>query len=51
MAGLYCYRIGDIMKVAGFHNSTPELQFVCRKNLLLSIDIDKNTEKDTAACS
>lgn len=34
------------MQVAGFHNSTPELQFVCRKNNLLSINIDKNTEKD-----
>ena len=34
------------MKVTGFHNSTPELQFVCRRNNLLSINIDKNTEKD-----
>lgn len=34
------------MKVVGFHNSTPELKFVCRRNLLLSINIDKNTEKD-----
>lgn len=34
------------MKVKGFHNSTPELQFICRRNLLLSINIDKNTEKD-----
>lgn len=30
----------------GFHNSTPELKFVCRQNLMLSINIDKNTEKD-----
>lgn len=30
----------------GFHNSTPELKFVCRRNLLLTINIDKNTEKD-----
>lgn len=34
------------MKVKGFHNSTPELQFICRRNLLLTINIDKNTEKD-----
>lgn len=46
MAGLCRYRIGDIVRVAGFHNSTPELQFICRKNLLLSINIDKNTDKD-----
>ncbi|KAI8027839.1 Jasmonoyl--L-amino acid synthetase JAR6 [Camellia lanceoleosa] len=45
-AGLYRYRLGDVVKVVGFHNSTPELQFVCRSNLLLNINIDKNTEKD-----
>ncbi|KAF5464437.1 hypothetical protein F2P56_014513 [Juglans regia] len=45
-AGLYRYRLGDAVKVVGFHNSTPELKFVCRRNLLLTINIDKNTEKD-----
>lgn len=35
-----------MVKIKGFHNGTPELQFVCRSNLLLSINIDKNTEKD-----
>ncbi|KAL0428768.1 UNVERIFIED_CONTAM: Jasmonoyl--L-amino acid synthetase JAR4 [Sesamum radiatum] len=45
-AGLYRYRLGDVVKVKGFHNSTPELQFVCRRNLLLTVNIDKNTEKD-----
>lgn len=45
-AGLYRYRLGDVVKVVGFHNSTPELKFVCRRNLLLTINIDKNTEKD-----
>ena len=30
----------------GFYNSSPELKFVCRSNLLLNINIDKNTEKD-----
>ncbi|KAK1324799.1 putative indole-3-acetic acid-amido synthetase GH3.5 [Acorus calamus] len=45
-AGLYRYRLGDVVKVKGFHNLTPELQFVCRRNLLLTINIDKNTEKD-----
>ncbi|KAF2291220.1 hypothetical protein GH714_020719 [Hevea brasiliensis] len=45
-AGLYRYRLGDVVKVMGFHNSTPELKFVCRRSLLLTINIDKNTEKD-----
>ncbi|KAK9074285.1 hypothetical protein SSX86_006882 [Deinandra increscens subsp. villosa] len=46
VAGLYRYRLGDVVKVVGFHNSTPKLQFVCRRNLMLTINIDKNTEKD-----
>ncbi|KAG5021762.1 hypothetical protein AAZX31_07G056200 [Glycine max] len=45
-AGLYRYRLGDVVKVMGFHNSAPEIKFVRRSNLLLSINIDKNTEKD-----
>lgn len=46
LAGLYRYRLGDTVKVMGFHNATPELKFVCRQNLLLTVNIDKNTEKD-----
>ncbi|XP_038897040.1 jasmonoyl--L-amino acid synthetase JAR6 [Benincasa hispida] len=46
VAGLYRYRLGDVVKVIGFHNSTPKLKFICRRNLLLTINIDKNTEKD-----
>ncbi|KAI9109963.1 hypothetical protein K1719_019004 [Acacia pycnantha] len=45
-AGLYRYRLGDVVKVMGFHKSTPELKFVRRRNVLLTINIDKNTEKD-----
>ncbi|XP_054785030.1 jasmonoyl--L-amino acid synthetase JAR4-like [Prosopis cineraria] len=45
-AGLYRYRLGDVFKVMGFHNSTPELKFVRRSSLLLTINIDKNTEND-----
>ena len=43
---MYRYRLGDVVKVMGFHNSAPEIKFVRRSNLLLSINIDKNTEKD-----
>ncbi|KAG6488078.1 jasmonoyl--L-amino acid synthetase GH3.5-like [Zingiber officinale] len=45
-AGLYRYRLGDVVKVTGFHNCAPELRFICRRSLMLSINIDKNTEKD-----
>lgn len=34
------------MRVMGFYNSTPQFAYVCRKNVVLSINIDKNTEKD-----
>ncbi|MCO5554274.1 hypothetical protein L7F22_007802 [Adiantum nelumboides] len=45
-AGLYRYRVGDILRVTGFHNKAPQFQFVCRKNVALSIDADK-TDEDT----
>ncbi|XP_044465608.1 indole-3-acetic acid-amido synthetase GH3.10-like isoform X2 [Mangifera indica] len=44
--GLYRYRLGDVVEVAGFHKRTPKLNFICRRKLILSINIDKNTEKD-----
>jgi jasmonic acid-amino synthetase len=34
------------VRIAGFHNSTPKLRFICRRSLVLSIHVDKNTEKD-----
>jgi auxin responsive GH3 family protein/jasmonic acid-amino synthetase len=46
LAGLYRYRLGDVVQVAGFHNATPKLKFICRRNLALSINIDKNSEQD-----
>ncbi|KZV20618.1 hypothetical protein F511_31069 [Dorcoceras hygrometricum] len=45
-AGLYRYRVGDILRVTGFHNSAPQFQFVRRKNALLSIDSDKTDEAE-----
>ncbi|TVU46187.1 hypothetical protein EJB05_05706, partial [Eragrostis curvula] len=44
--GLYRYRLGDMVKVTGFYNSTPKLKFVCRRGLMLSINIDKNSEQE-----
>ncbi|CAN1232151.1 Indole-3-acetic acid-amido synthetase GH3.6 [Linum perenne] len=43
-AGLYRYRVGDILRVAGFKNKSPQFTFVCRKNVVLSIDSDKTDE-------
>ncbi|OMO92469.1 GH3 auxin-responsive promoter [Corchorus olitorius] len=42
--GLYRYRVGDILKVTGFHNNAPQFRFVERKGVLLSIDIEKTSE-------
>ncbi|MED6225117.1 hypothetical protein PIB30_090631 [Stylosanthes scabra] len=44
--GLYRCRLGDVVEVVGFYNGTPKLSFVCRKKLILTVNIDKNTEKD-----
>ncbi|XP_054811242.1 indole-3-acetic acid-amido synthetase GH3.6-like [Prosopis cineraria] len=43
-AGLYRYRVGDILRVSGFKNKAPQFNFVCRKNVVLSIDSDKTDE-------
>ncbi|XP_031105652.1 indole-3-acetic acid-amido synthetase GH3.6 [Ipomoea triloba] len=42
--GLYRYRVGDVLRVAGFKNKSPQFNFVCRKNVVLSIDSDKTDE-------
>ncbi|XVE80120.1 hypothetical protein DITRI_Ditri14bG0113700 [Diplodiscus trichospermus] len=44
--GLYRYRVGDILRIIGFHNNTPQFQFVERQNVILSIDMDKTSEAD-----
>ncbi|KAG8479456.1 hypothetical protein CXB51_029773 [Gossypium anomalum] len=46
LTGLYRYRIGDVLKVTGFFNKSPQFQFVERQNVVLSIDLDKTTEED-----
>ncbi|CAA7049177.1 unnamed protein product [Microthlaspi erraticum] len=43
-AGLYRYRVGDVLRVAGFKNKAPQFSFICRKNVVLSIDSDKTDE-------
>ncbi|XP_073158579.1 indole-3-acetic acid-amido synthetase GH3.6-like [Henckelia pumila] len=44
--GLYRYQIGDVLRVAGFKNNAPQFNFVCRKNVILSIDSDKTDETE-----
>ncbi|KAJ9549196.1 hypothetical protein OSB04_021739 [Centaurea solstitialis] len=46
ISGLYRYRLGDVVEVAGFYEGTPKLNFLCRRKLVLTVNIDKNTEQD-----
>ncbi|RVW94801.1 Indole-3-acetic acid-amido synthetase GH3.6 [Vitis vinifera] len=46
---LYRYRVGDVLRVAGFKNKAPQFNFVCRKNVVLSIDSDKTDEVELQA--
>ncbi|KAL0803768.1 hypothetical protein Bca101_096258 [Brassica carinata] len=43
--GLYRMRIGDIVKVTGFHNKAPTFRVIGRENTLLSIDTDRTNEE------
>lgn len=44
ISGLYRYRVGDVLRVSGFKNKAPQFNFICRKNVVLSIDSDKTDE-------
>lgn len=44
-AGLYRYRIGDVIKVVDFYNNAPEVEFLYRKNQLLNMVSEKTNEE------
>ncbi|KAI3873797.1 hypothetical protein MKW92_024484 [Papaver armeniacum] len=43
-AGLYRYKVGDVLRVSGFKNNAPQFNFIRRRNVVLSIDMDKTDE-------
>ncbi|KAH0751439.1 hypothetical protein KY285_004587 [Solanum tuberosum] len=43
-SGLYRYRVGDVLRVAGYKNNAPQFNFIRRENVILSIDLDKTNE-------
>ncbi|KAG0478221.1 hypothetical protein HPP92_012940 [Vanilla planifolia] len=45
-AGLCRYRVGDVLRMAGFRNAAPQFEFVRRKNVVLSIESDKTDEAE-----
>ncbi|GMJ03336.1 Gretchen Hagen 3.17 [Hibiscus trionum] len=44
--GLYRCKMGDILKATDYHNNTPQFQFVRRKGVFLSVDMEKTTEDE-----
>lgn len=44
-SGLYRYRIRDVIKVTGFYNQIPTIQFMYRRNQMLNICSEKTTQK------
>ena len=45
LSGFYRYRIKDVIRVTGFYNEAPMIQFVYRKSQLLSIAGEKTNEE------
>jgi len=45
-SGLYRFRVGDVLQVTGFYNRAPQFKFICRRNMILSVDSDKTNEED-----
>ncbi|WMV48836.1 hypothetical protein MTR67_042221 [Solanum verrucosum] len=43
-SGLYRYRVGHVLRVAGYKNNAPQFNFIRRENVILSIDLDKTNE-------
>ncbi|TVT97965.1 hypothetical protein EJB05_56765, partial [Eragrostis curvula] len=44
--GMCRYRVGDVLRVTGFHNAAPQFQYVRRRNVVLSIGSDKTEEAE-----
>nr|POE95883.1 putative indole-3-acetic acid-amido synthetase gh3.9 [Quercus suber] len=45
-AGLSRHRVGDVLQVIGFHNRAPQFRYICRRDVILSVDDDKTNEGD-----
>ena len=43
LSGFYRYRLGDVIRVTGFHNECPMVVFSYRKNQLISMYGEKVT--------
>lgn len=43
-SGLYRYRLGDVVKVVGYYNNSPKIEFLYRRNQILNMVSEKTTE-------
>lgn len=48
-AGLYRYHLGDILRVKSFRKGFPIFEYVRRKGVLLSVNLDKTDEAELQA--
>ncbi|MCO5604007.1 hypothetical protein L7F22_058164 [Adiantum nelumboides] len=46
VAGLYRYRLGDVITVTGYYHALPQFRFARRSNVMLSINTDKTDERE-----
>jgi len=44
-SGLYRYRMGDVVKIARFHNTCPVVEFQYRQGQILNVRAEKTSEK------
>lgn len=44
-SGLYRYRLGDVIKVLGYVNESPEIEFLYRRKQVLNMVSEKTTEE------
>ncbi len=45
LSGLYRYRMYDVVRVTGFYQKTPKVEFLYRSNLVLNITGEKTTQQ------
>lgn len=45
LAGLYRYRMYDVVRVTGYYQKTPKVEFLYRSNLVLNITGEKTTQQ------
>ena len=49
LSGFYRYRIRDVVRVLGYHNTTPQITFAYRISQMVNLSAEKTTEEHLAA--